>query len=773
MFGAVSEPAGLWLRPDRAALADTKAVQKVVKFESDLSELCCEAVTRPEAGQVVAVRAGGGMARGRVQQVTSQEVRLFLLDHGETVLRPISELLRVPGGLAAPRNQLARRLDLSSCAAPGSLRLLRELAAECGAGELSEPAAAASAGAVTGTLTVSLDPASALAHRYRDQWRGRDLARLCVNSVLAEHRPAAGSDGEDTSAAAGLPPGRLEPEGTGEAESDGSPQSDSSVEAVEVLAEAVAAVGAQRVTHRLEGRLELGVPAGEGRRAPDPLLHLPPSGRKLLPQRTVAALPWTPALLAFLQRRGLTTAKPVQELLWPGLTRLRSLLAVAGPGQGKTLGWLLPAVSQLGDTLGLLPPGPGPRLAVLCPGVEVATCVASLLQQVALETRLNLKVVQDCAGGKDLQETELINGVDVLVTTPVRLAARLAEERPVTGLGRCRQLVLEAADTLLARWPGETTGLLSCWQAAGGGQLVAVAERWSPGLEQLAAGSLAATSGPGIVLAGWLEAAVYGHLKILPSFTVTEESKAEKLVALVSGWAPGGPSAGRVLVCCRDDMAAHSLGSLLAAHRPRLLLEGATPAEVAGELGSRIRTILIITDAALALAPASPAAVPGRTALVLWDLPATNRRAFGWRLSLVRAAFRNVFDPDASTNREMDVEVHMMISAEYALHLNVIVPFLTRCGASLPEDLATYYQGVTAARERLQGLCSGLLQVRWTRVQFPPAKMSPSGEKGKEEKFTNYKLWALCHGCRILRCLPPAGLIPSIFPDGKGTNCRK
>ena len=52
-------------------------------------------------------------------------------------------------------------------------------------------------------------------------------------------------------------------------------------------------------------------------------------------------------MLRFLSSHGVTTATSIQTAMWPAVSRLSSLVAVAGPGLGKTLGWAVPLVAGL------------------------------------------------------------------------------------------------------------------------------------------------------------------------------------------------------------------------------------------------------------------------------------------------------------------------------------------------------------------------------------------------------------------------------------------
>ena len=54
-------------------------------------------------------------------------------------------------------------------------------------------------------------------------------------------------------------------------------------------------------------------------------------------------------MMAFLSSHGVTSSTNIQSVMWPAMARLSSLVAVAGPGSGKTLGWSLPLLAALAD----------------------------------------------------------------------------------------------------------------------------------------------------------------------------------------------------------------------------------------------------------------------------------------------------------------------------------------------------------------------------------------------------------------------------------------
>ena len=135
----------------------------------------------------------------------------------------------------------------------------------------------------------------------------------------------------------------------------------------------------------------------------------------------------------------------LQSFLWPALSRLQSLLAVAGPRQSKITAWLLPPLSQVADRASYchLAPGLAILLVLLFPVLEEGQHISSLLEEVVRGAGLEVRVQPVTSGLLPPLPTQIINSCEVLVTSPPRLAARLA------GAGSGLELAMEAADCLL------------------------------------------------------------------------------------------------------------------------------------------------------------------------------------------------------------------------------------------------------------------------------------------------------------------------------------
>jgi hypothetical protein len=124
----------------------------------------------------------------------------------------------------------------------------------------------------------------------------------------------------------------------------------------------------------------------------------------------------------FLGAEGYTEATPIQALCWPELLAGRDVQAVAEPGSGKTLGYLLPAAELLiqGGHGGASRPS-GPVALVLAPTRELAAQVAGVCR--ALKRRCGGLRAACVTGGADreAQVEALGRAPHIVVATPGRL----------------------------------------------------------------------------------------------------------------------------------------------------------------------------------------------------------------------------------------------------------------------------------------------------------------------------------------------------------------
>ncbi|TFJ84994.1 hypothetical protein NSK_003419 [Nannochloropsis salina CCMP1776] len=173
---------------------------------------------------------------------------------------------------------------------------------------------------------------------------------------------------------------------------------------------------------------------------PDTSLLATVSFASLLPSRSER--PATPALLANLQKMGLTAPTLIQAAAIPALLKGEDVILHSYTGSGKTLAYLLPLLSRLD------PAQSHTQLLVIAPSRELAAQIASVAEELTEDTDIN--VVSLIGGASQQRQIEKLRWErpQVLVGTPGRVAEMVLEKRKAR-IGRAEMLVLDEVDMLL------------------------------------------------------------------------------------------------------------------------------------------------------------------------------------------------------------------------------------------------------------------------------------------------------------------------------------
>ncbi|KAK9823896.1 hypothetical protein WJX72_006234 [[Myrmecia] bisecta] len=150
----------------------------------------------------------------------------------------------------------------------------------------------------------------------------------------------------------------------------------------------------------------------------------------------------------FMLSEGFTEPTDIQERCWPACMAGRDVQAVAEPGSGKTLGYLLPVLPRLlAEGQGVASRPDGPLVLIMAPTRELA-------QQIATTARLLRKLFglrTACIfGGADraVQIEALGKQPHLVVATPGRLLDFVDEN--ILHLGNVEVVVLDEADKMLS-----------------------------------------------------------------------------------------------------------------------------------------------------------------------------------------------------------------------------------------------------------------------------------------------------------------------------------
>lgn len=157
-------------------------------------------------------------------------------------------------------------------------------------------------------------------------------------------------------------------------------------------------------------------------------------------ESTFANLGIASNLVQSLEKFGITSPSPIQELAIPHILEGKDIIALARTGSGKTAACLIPLCQKLGARKRKL------RALVLVPTRELAMQYVKESQKIGRSGSLeSFAVFGGC--NIQLQAAKLKAGVDILVATPGRLID-LIQNRHVD-LSQIEMLVLDEADEML------------------------------------------------------------------------------------------------------------------------------------------------------------------------------------------------------------------------------------------------------------------------------------------------------------------------------------
>jgi superfamily II DNA/RNA helicase len=173
----------------------------------------------------------------------------------------------------------------------------------------------------------------------------------------------------------------------------------------------------------------------------------PRTGKILTTFKELGALP---EIADALERVGITTAFPIQEMTLPVALMGTDLIGQARTGTGKTLAFGIPVLQRTvaphdADHAELVEPDK-PQALIVAPTRELALQVAGDLSVAAADRGTRVLTVYGGVG-YDNQLNTLASGVDVVVGTPGRLLDLV--NRRALNLAHVKVLVLDEADEML------------------------------------------------------------------------------------------------------------------------------------------------------------------------------------------------------------------------------------------------------------------------------------------------------------------------------------
>ncbi len=145
-----------------------------------------------------------------------------------------------------------------------------------------------------------------------------------------------------------------------------------------------------------------------------------------------------------IEAMGFEEATPIQQRAIPYVLDGHDLIACAQTGTGKTAAFLLPLLHNIIEN-----PGKGIKAIIIAPTRELAIQIDQQVE--GFSYFLSVSSIPIYGGGDGLtwgqQKTALINGADIIISTPGRLISHL--EFGYVNLSNLRYLVLDEADRML------------------------------------------------------------------------------------------------------------------------------------------------------------------------------------------------------------------------------------------------------------------------------------------------------------------------------------
>ena len=151
---------------------------------------------------------------------------------------------------------------------------------------------------------------------------------------------------------------------------------------------------------------------------------------------------------------GISKPSRIQALAWPMLLAGKSAIVADQTGSGKTLAYLLPLLQQVLSKPMKKKEYGAPRILIMAPTAELADQTRFVCDQLS-ESRGDLTTKVITATGKyatnirDQIRMLSTNPMDILITTPGRIATILRSKKSVLDLSNVQSIVLDEVDILM------------------------------------------------------------------------------------------------------------------------------------------------------------------------------------------------------------------------------------------------------------------------------------------------------------------------------------
>ncbi|GLH04639.1 Putative ATP-dependent RNA helicase TDRD12 [Gryllus bimaculatus] len=378
----------------------------------------------------------------------------------------------------------------------------------------------------------------------------------------------------------------------------------------------------------------------------------------------------------------------IQKYAWPLIQQGHSCVLVGPPMSGKTLGYAVPLLDQVMQKVQAneIPKGNGPVMLVLCSGSKCCNEIFEICYQFVRKCVKEIKMLVAYGGGAEKIEFSLINGCHILITTPRCFKRLLQLGSVVVNFARLRYLVLDQADVLTLRFLPEVDFISKRVerdmkpQERKLLQVVAVAEKWCPGLEFIVKG----LPSPVVCIGAFLEAIVYAHLKPQVHF-VTQCNR----ISIVQEVIKGAAKDHRTLIVCKEVEEVVALYEalrttvdpkhLIMAHHN---LDSIDINELYVKWSCMMQPVLVCSDVIV-----QEMSIQGATQLIHFSLTSVSKREFAYRCSTLIDRLPSMFECEEDKGSKMQSQMHIFIADNDSEPLPTLVRFLKRVGVTVDPDL--------------------------------------------------------------------------------------
>ncbi|XP_071448666.1 putative ATP-dependent RNA helicase TDRD12 [Hetaerina americana] len=439
------------------------------------------------------------------------------------------------------------------------------------------------------------------------------------------------------------------------------------------------------------------------------------------PIQSIAQAPFKDSLHQALSKMGYRDPMRIQTYAWPALMRGHNLIMINPPNSGKTLGYLLPLMSFMlsPDLYAELPLGNGPLVLILCPSWNIVSQVHDYSQWLLKNVDHSPRIIPVYGGLEDEQMIPLVNGCEILITTPKCFLRLLEKGRLITNFDRLCHLVFDEADTMMKKFLPELKEILrecrlilqkrarraaesnpsgdsESYQVV---KFIAAAKTWCPQLESLVKNII---EKPLLCIGSYLEAAVFAQLKPTLHIVGFQEylkgkefasTKSETRITEVDNIVLGilSKSLGfkKFVVVCESASAVKRLAPRIVELGADLLVvhELQNHVDIAGIRQTWLRSqlsgalpVLLISDETL-----SEFNIGDAEHLVHVGIPTNSKTQFGLRFSTLMDNYRDIFAKD-SQDKTCSVDIVVDITNP-EVEISGLIEFLERLGMSIPPEL--------------------------------------------------------------------------------------